>query len=67
MKVVRSVCILGLFCGLSMGVLFCTGGCDSAPGDGSEVLITAAAKQQAQERGEKMKEFMAKKTARRHR
>jgi hypothetical protein len=67
MRVLRLLCALGLLCGLGAGVLCVSEGCDSTPGDGSEATITAAAKQQAQDRGEKMKELMAKKTAQQHR
>ena len=63
MRAFRSFCAVGLLCGLGIGFLFASGGCDATPGDGSEVTVTEAAKKQAQERGEKMKELMATKTA----
>jgi hypothetical protein len=49
--------------GLGFGFLAISGGCDSESGDGSQVTVDASTKQQVQDRGEKMKELMAKKTA----
>ena len=64
MRTLRTICAAILCCGLGLGIMSVSGGCDSSPGDGSQVTLDASAKQQAQERGEKMKALMATKTAR---
>ena len=63
MRTLRSVCAAILLGGLCVGFMSISGGCDSSPGGGSQVTVDDNAKQQSQQRGEKMKDLMARKTA----
>jgi hypothetical protein len=62
MRMMRSLCAAGLLCGLALGAMTVSGGCGGAPPTGTQVVEDAKAKEEAQNRAEKMKEFMAQKT-----
>jgi hypothetical protein len=57
----RMLCAAGLLCGPGLGAMTVAGGCGGPPPTGTQVIEDAKAKEEAQNRAEKMKEFLAKK------
>ena len=60
MRMMRTLCAAGLLCGLGLGAMTVSGGCGGPP-TGTQIIEDAKAKEVAQNRAEKMKEFLAKK------
>ena len=60
MRMTRTLWAAGLLCGLGLGAMTVSGGCGGPP-TGTQIIEDAKAKEVAQNRAEKMKEFMAQK------
>jgi hypothetical protein len=52
---------VGLLCGFGLAAMIVSGGCGGPPSTGTQIVEDAKAKEVAQNRAEKMKEFMAQK------
>jgi len=57
----RTLCAAGLLCGPGLAAMTVSGGCGGPPATGTQVVEDAKAKEEAQNRADKMKEFMAQK------
>jgi hypothetical protein len=57
----RSLYGAGLLCGLGLGTMIVSGGCGGPPATGTQIVEDAKAKEVAQDRAGKMKEYLAKK------
>ena len=61
MRMTRNLCAAVWLCGLGLGAMTVSGGCGGPPPTGTQIIEDAKAKEVAQNRAEKMKEFLAKK------
>ena len=61
MRMMRTLCAACWLCGLGLGAVTISGGCGGSTSTGTQVVEDEKAKEEAQNRADKMKEFLAQK------
>ena len=59
----RTLCTVGLLCGVGLGALWVSGGCGESPTVGARGELTGKLKEQSAEHGKRMKEYYTAKKA----